>query len=57
MFVDPALSRATAARTGGVRIVEDAAHHHDGLRRAGADVLDALERSLAEDDDELEAAS
>jgi hypothetical protein len=47
MFVDPELSRATVARTGGVRIVEDAVHHHDGLRRAGAEVLDPLERALA----------
>ena len=47
MFVDAALSRATAARTGGVRLVEDAEHHHDGLRRGGADVLGALERALA----------
>ena len=47
MYVDAAASRATAARTGGVRLVEDAVQHHDGLRRAGAEVLDALERALA----------
>jgi pimeloyl-ACP methyl ester carboxylesterase len=49
MFVDPALSRATAARTGAVRVVEDAVHHHDGLRRAGAEVLDPLEQALTGD--------
>jgi len=47
MYVAADASRATAARTGGVRIVEDAVHHHDGLRRAGAEVLGALERALA----------
>jgi pimeloyl-ACP methyl ester carboxylesterase len=47
MFVDPALSRATAAATGGVRLVEDDVHHHDGLRRSGADVLGRLEAALA----------
>jgi len=34
------------ARTGGVRVVEDPARHHDGLRRAGAEVLGALEHAL-----------
>jgi pimeloyl-ACP methyl ester carboxylesterase len=48
MYVDATASRATAARTAGVRIVADAAHHHDGLRRAGAEVLGALERALAD---------
>jgi len=57
MYVDPGLSRATAERTGGVRIVEDAVHHHDGLRRAGADVLGSLEAALAGDGSHLEAVS
>jgi pimeloyl-ACP methyl ester carboxylesterase len=57
MYVDPGLSRATAERTGEVRLVEDAVHHHDGLRRAGADVLDALEAALAGDGSHLEAVS
>lgn len=57
MYVDPGLSRATAERTGGVRLVEDAVHHHDGLRRAGADVLGALEAALAGDGSPLEAVS
>ncbi|MGZ4604296.1 MAG: hypothetical protein ACXV0U_11960, partial [Kineosporiaceae bacterium] len=48
MYVDPGLSRATAAVTGGVMVVEDDVHHHDGLRRSGAEVLDRLERALAE---------
>ena len=48
MYVDPGLSRATAAVTGGVTVVEDDVHHHDGLRRSGAEVLDRLERRLAE---------
>ena len=48
MYVDAGLSRATAARTGSVRVVEDSVHHHDGLRRAGAEVLGDLERALAE---------
>ncbi|WP_088317546.1 alpha/beta fold hydrolase [Kineosporia sp. R_H_3] len=46
MYVDPDLSRATAAATGGVRVVEDAVHHHDGLRRAGDDVLGLLDVAL-----------
>jgi pimeloyl-ACP methyl ester carboxylesterase len=54
MYVDPAMSRSVAARTGSVRLVEDASHHHDGLRRAGADVLGALHRALTGED---EAAS
>jgi pimeloyl-ACP methyl ester carboxylesterase len=48
MYVDPALSRATAAATGGVTLVEDPARHHDGLRRSGPDVLAALEAALQE---------
>jgi hypothetical protein len=48
MYVDPALSLATAAATGSVRVVEDAAHQHDGLRRAGAEILDRLQAALAE---------
>jgi pimeloyl-ACP methyl ester carboxylesterase len=46
MYVDPELSRATAAATAGVRVVEDAVHHHNGLRRAGADVLGRLEEAI-----------
>lgn len=57
MYVDPGLSRATAKRTSGVRVVEDAVHHHDGLRRAGADVLGSLEAALAGDGSHLEAVS
>ncbi len=49
VYVDPAFSRAAAAATGGVRLVEDAVHHHDGLRRAGADVLGRLEAALQAD--------
>lgn len=48
MYVDPAASRDTAAATGAVRVVEDAVHHHDGLRRAGAEILDGLAAALAE---------
>jgi pimeloyl-ACP methyl ester carboxylesterase len=48
MYVDAGLSRAAAARTGSVRLVEDEVHHHDGLRRAGAEVLGGLERALTE---------
>jgi pimeloyl-ACP methyl ester carboxylesterase len=47
MYVDPVLSRATAAVTGGVTLVEDDVHHHDGLRRDGAEILDRLEAALA----------
>jgi hypothetical protein len=57
MYVDPGLSRATAERTGGVRLVEDAVHHHDGLRRAGAEILGALEATLSRDGSHLEAVS
>ena len=46
MYVDAGLSRATAAATGGVRVVEDDAHHHDGLRRASDDVLSRLEAAF-----------
>jgi pimeloyl-ACP methyl ester carboxylesterase len=46
MYVDPDLSRATAARTRSVTIVEDPMHHHDGLRRAGAEILGRLEQAL-----------
>ena len=46
MYVDPALSRATAAVTGGVTVVEDPARHHDGLRRSGPEVLGRLEQAL-----------
>jgi pimeloyl-ACP methyl ester carboxylesterase len=46
MYVDPSLSRATASVTGAVRVVEDAARHHDALRRSGPDVLGRLEEAL-----------
>ncbi len=46
MYVDAGLSRAAAARTGSVRVVQDEVHHHDGLRRAGPEVLGELERAL-----------
>jgi pimeloyl-ACP methyl ester carboxylesterase len=46
MYVDPALSRATASVTGAVTLVEDPARHHDGLRRSGPEVLSALEAAL-----------
>lgn len=46
MYVDPALSRATAAATGAVTVVEDEARHHDGLRRSGPEVLGRLEAAL-----------
>jgi pimeloyl-ACP methyl ester carboxylesterase len=46
MYVDPDLSRATAAATGGVTVVEDVMHHHDALRRCGPDVLGPLEEAL-----------
>jgi pimeloyl-ACP methyl ester carboxylesterase len=48
MYVDPALSRATASVTGRVTVLEDAARHHDGLRRSGPEVLDRLETALQE---------
>ncbi len=48
MYVDPALSRAAAAVTGAVTVVEDPARHHDGLRRSGPEVLAALEAALVE---------
>jgi pimeloyl-ACP methyl ester carboxylesterase len=48
MYVDPGLSRATAARTGAVTVVEDTMHHHDGLRRAGAEILGRLQQALAD---------
>jgi hypothetical protein len=54
MFVDVDLSRATAAMTGTapgarpVTVIEDAIHHHDGLRRAGGDVLEPLAQALGD---------
>ena len=48
MYVDPAFSRATASVTGAVTVVEDAARHHDALRRSGPDVLGRLEEALQE---------
>jgi pimeloyl-ACP methyl ester carboxylesterase len=48
MYVDPGLSRATAARTSAVTVVEDTMHHHDGLRRAGAEILGRLEQALTD---------
>jgi pimeloyl-ACP methyl ester carboxylesterase len=56
MYVDPQLSRRAAARTGAVRVIEDAVHHHDGLRRAGAEVLAELHQALGSST-VLEAAS
>jgi pimeloyl-ACP methyl ester carboxylesterase len=47
MYVDPNLSRATVACTSAVTVVEDTMHHHDGLRRAGPEILGQLERALA----------
>jgi hypothetical protein len=47
MYVDPELSRATAAVTRGVTVVEDDTRHHDALRRHGPEVLDRLEEALA----------
>ena len=46
MYVDPAFSRATAAATGAVTVVEDTERHHDGLRRSGPQVLGRLEQAL-----------
>jgi hypothetical protein len=46
MYVDPALSRATAAATGAVTVVEDGDRYHDALRRQGPEVLDLLEDAL-----------
>lgn len=48
MYVDPALSRRTAAATGAVTLVEDAQAHHDGLRRQGPALLDRLAAALGE---------
>jgi hypothetical protein len=48
MYVDPDLSRATAEATGRVTVVPDEDHHHDGLRRGGAEILERLEHALAE---------
>ena len=48
MYVDPGLSRATAETTGSVTVVDDADHHHDGLRRNGPEILGRLEEALAE---------
>lgn len=54
MYVDPDLSRQTAARTGTgpggrpVLLVEDDERHHDGLRRAGSDVLESLALALGD---------
>jgi hypothetical protein len=47
MYVDPELSRAAAAETGSVTVVEDHTRHHDALRRQGPQVLDRLEEALA----------
>jgi hypothetical protein len=47
MYVDPDLSRATAAATGSVTVVPDQDHHHDALRRNGPEILDRLEQALA----------
>ena len=49
MYVDPALSRATASVTAGVTLVEDTDRHHDGLRRSGPEVLGRLEAVLQEE--------
>lgn len=49
MYVDPDLSRATTARTGQVRVVEDDDLHHDGLRRAGDRVLGRLHDALTDE--------
>ncbi len=46
MYVTAGLSRRTAAATAEVRVVEDDVHHHDGLRRAGGQVLGRLEEAL-----------
>jgi pimeloyl-ACP methyl ester carboxylesterase len=48
MYVAPELSRATVARTSAVTVVEDTMHHHDGLRRAGAEILGRLEKALVD---------
>lgn len=48
MYVIDTLSAATAARTANVRVVLDEVHHHDGLRRAGAEVLGSLEAALGD---------
>lgn len=48
LYVDPGLSRATAAATGSVTVVEDDIHAHDGLRRAGAAVLGRLEAAAGQ---------
>lgn len=54
MFVDPDLSRATAALTGTgpggrpVSVIEDLVHHHDGLRRGGGGVLEPLAQALGD---------
>jgi pimeloyl-ACP methyl ester carboxylesterase len=46
MYVDPELSRATAARTAGVVVIENEVQHHDGLRRNGAEILQQLDDAL-----------
>jgi hypothetical protein len=48
MYVDPALSLATAGVTGAVRVVLDDVQHHDGLRRGGTHLLDELVALLPE---------
>ncbi|MFN8074833.1 MAG: alpha/beta fold hydrolase [Kineosporiaceae bacterium] len=48
MYVDPELSRRAAAATGAVTLLEDDQLHHDGLRRAGASVLDRLAEALGD---------
>jgi pimeloyl-ACP methyl ester carboxylesterase len=48
MYVDPELSRATAAATGCVTVVADEDHHHDALRRNGPEILARLEQALTD---------
>jgi pimeloyl-ACP methyl ester carboxylesterase len=48
MFVTEELSRATAEVVPQVRLVVDAEHHHDGLRKHGRSVLDGLRAALDE---------
>jgi len=48
MYVDPELSRRTVAATGSVTVLDDSLHHHDGLRRAGPEILDRLAEAMAE---------
>jgi hypothetical protein len=48
MYVVPELSLPTAAVTGAVTVIEDHEHHHDGLRRAGPEILDRMVLALPE---------